>query len=72
MSDWGRNCPVCGSVVRHNHTCHATEIRNKPLEGEEALAAVRRVKAQLLAVKHPEQVPTEPQQHTLDLGSGGL
>lgn len=70
--DWGRHCPVCGSIVRHSHTCTATEVRDKPLEGEAALEAVRRVKAALLAAKHPEQVPTDPQQHPLDLDSEGL
>lgn len=72
MSDFERRCPVCDAPVWHNHQCHASALKHPPLEGEEALAAVREVKAALLRVKHPEQVPTEPQQHTLDLGSGGL
>ena len=71
-TDWTRRCPLCDAIVRHAHHCTATEVKHPPLEGQDALEAVRRVKAALLASKHPEQVPTDPQQHPLDLESGGL
>lgn len=72
MSDWERRCPACDERVHHNHQCHATRVKYPALEGEEALEAVRRVKATLLAVKHGEQVPTEPYQPPMRFGSEGL
>lgn len=72
MRDFDRRCPVCDEVVRHSHTCHATRLAYPPLEGEEAVEAARRVKAALLAAKHPEQVPTRPYQPSMTFGSGGL
>lgn len=72
MSDFALDCPVCGDPVRHNHTCHATDFKYPPLEGEDALEAVRKVKAALLASKHPEQVPPQPYQPSMRFGSGGL
>lgn len=72
MRDFERRCPVCDEVVHHNHTCRATSVKYKPLEGEDALERVREVKAALLAAKHPEQVPTRPYQPSMRFGSEGL
>lgn len=71
MRDFDRRCPVCDEVVRHNHTCHATRLAYPPLEGEEAVEAARRVKAQLLAAK-TGGVAFEPAQFPLDFESEGL
>lgn len=72
MRDFERRCPVCDEPVHHNHVCRASALKHPPLEGEEALEAVRRVKAALLAAKHPEQVPTRPYQPSMTFESEGL
>lgn len=72
MRDYERRCPVCDEFVHHNHRCRSSEVKYKPLEGEDALEAVRKVKQTLLAVKHGEQVPTKPYQPSMQFGSEGL
>lgn len=71
-TDWTRRCPVCDAPVWHNHRCRGTETRYPALEGEEALAAVREVKAALHTARHPSHVPDDPIQTRMDFGSEGL
>lgn len=73
MSDWGRNCPVCGRHVRHNHVCHARRLAEPPVEGEAAAAWARRIKAELHAAKNPTGTAhVRPEQPHIDFGSEGL
>ena len=71
--DYALPCPVCGLTIRQNHRCRGHADR--PLEGQAAVEAARRVKAVLADVKAgrvPTGAPTDPQQQAMRFDSGGI